>query len=59
MQHAGFDKLHSPQGAMLVCMSLLLLTAIIIAGSFLFRAGQRRESAARAELRKAHEEAKN
>ena len=58
MQHAGFDNLHNPQGAILVCVSILFLTAIIIGGSFLFRKGQMRENAIRAELRRAHEEKK-
>lgn len=58
MQHAGFDNLHNPLGTMYVIVSLLFLTGIIIGGSFLFKAGQKRENILRAQLRKEHEESK-
>jgi hypothetical protein len=59
MEHAGFDALHNPTGAMLVCMALLLVTAVIIFGSLMVKMAMQRDAAMRAELRKAKEERKN
>ncbi len=59
MEHAGFDGLHNPYGAMLVCVSLLLITAIIMFGSFMVKVAMRREKAMRAQMRQAHEDHKN
>ena len=59
MEHAGFDGLHNPYGAMLVCVSLLFLTAIIMFGSIFVKAAMIRDKAVRAEMRKARDDAKN
>ena len=59
MEHAGFDALHNPFGAMLVAVSLLFLTGIIIFGSFMVKAAMVREKEVRAKMRRAHEESKN
>jgi hypothetical protein len=58
MEHAGFDGLHNPFGAMLVCVSLLFLTAIIMFGAFMVKLAMRREKAMRAEMRQAREDRK-
>jgi len=59
MEHAGFDGLHNPFGAMLVCGSLLLITAVIIFGSAMVKMAMRREKAMRAQMRQALEDRKN
>jgi hypothetical protein len=59
MEHAGFDGLHNPFGAMLVCVALLLITAIIMFGSFMVKMAMQRDKAMRAEMRKAYDESKN
>lgn len=54
MEHAGFDNLHNPMGALLVGMGLLLVTAIIMFGSAYVKVAMRREKAMRAEMKAAH-----
>ncbi len=58
MEHAGFDGLHNPLGALLVAVSLLMLTAVIIAGSFFVKAAMKREKAVRDAMRQAYLEKK-
>jgi hypothetical protein len=59
MEHAGFDALHSPFGAFLVCASLLLITAVIMFGAFMVKLAMQREKELRARMREAHDERKN
>ena len=59
MEHSGFDGLHNPYGAMLLCVSLLFLTAVIMFGSIMVKAAMIRDKASRAKMRRAHEDKKN
>lgn len=58
MEHAGFDGLHNPFGVMLVCVSLLLITAVIMFGAFFVKLAIRRDTEMRARMRQAHEKNK-
>ncbi len=59
MEHAGFDGLHNPFGAMLVCAALLLVTAIMIFGAFFVKLAMRREKEVRDALRRAQQQRKD
>ena len=59
MEHAGFDRLHTPFGAMLVCIALLLITAVIMVGSVMVKAAMVREKAVRTAMREARDNQKN
>jgi len=59
MEHAGFDGLHNPYGAMMVCVALLLLSAMIMFGASMVKIAMKREKAMRAEMRQAQEDKKN
>jgi hypothetical protein len=59
MEHAGFDGLHNPTGAMLVCVALLLITGVIMFGAFMVKIAMQREKETRARLRQVHQDRKN
>ncbi len=52
MEHAGFDKLQSPMGVMLVCFALLLVTAVILFGAFMVKQAMFREKEVRSKMRR-------
>jgi hypothetical protein len=55
MEHAGFDALHSPFGAAMVCVGLLMISGIIMFGSVLVKAAMAREKAVRQSMREAQD----
>ncbi len=59
MEHAGFDGLHNPFGAFLVCAALLLITAVIIFGAFFVKLAMQREKEQRAQMKQALKDRKN